>query len=86
VYHAVGENFPHSTEVVGIALNLRKTGARLAVWIRGTLDLEGTKAIGRDFRKVVHLPASKHVGFSQHADIKLKKQFYWSSFKGDLQV
>jgi Eukaryotic initiation factor 4E len=91
VYHVVGEQFPNSTDIVGVALNLRKTGARLALWTRTSRDEIGLKSIGREFRSVVHLPASKKVGFASHADSKHKQSsrtggFYWSGFKGDMSV
>ena len=88
MYHLIGEQFPNSTEVVGCALNLRKTGARLALWTRGTEGDQGTCAIGRELRKVVRLPGSKSAGFSRHAASKKAQagQFYWSNFQGQLTV
>ena len=88
MYHTVGECFPSSTEVVGVALNLRTTGARPAVWTRGAADEIGQKAIGREFKRLVGLPVTKSVGYALHVDSKQQPsgKFLWSTFKGDMQV
>ena len=86
VYHTIGEQFPNSAEVVGVALNLRKTGARLAVWTRGSQDHDGLKQIGRELKDLVQMPPSKTIGYSKHADSKRHSKFYWSGFTGDITV
>jgi hypothetical protein len=35
VMHAIGEQFPDSFHVAGVALNIRKNGSRLSLWTRG---------------------------------------------------
>ena len=86
VYHTIGEQFTHSTEVVGIALNLRKTGARLALWTRGSQDEEGLKQLGRELKALVKLPSSKTLGYASHESSKGQKRFFWSGFQGEMTV
>lgn len=84
----MGEQFSFPTEIVGVALNLRKTGARLAIWTRGEQGESSLKTIGREFKALVGLPGSKEAGYSSHADSKKKSsgKFLWSNFKGDMTV
>jgi Eukaryotic initiation factor 4E len=35
VMHTIGEQFPDSSHVAGVALNIRKNGSRLSLWTRG---------------------------------------------------
>lgn len=86
---AIGEQFPHSNNVVGVALNIRKNGSRLALWTRTTKSETIEKALGRDFKAVVRVPASKAVGYSSHDDSKIATangKMYWSSFRGTMRV
>jgi hypothetical protein len=86
VYHAIGEQFSNSTDIVGVALNLRKTGPRIAVWTRGSQDVEDLKQLGREFKALVQMPASKTIGFARHEDSKRQNKFFWSGFTGDIVV
>eukprot|EP00892_Ulva_mutabilis_P008653 jgi/Ulvmu1/615/UM001_0623.1 len=89
VMRAIGEQFPQSGNVVGVALNIRKNGSRLALWTRTTKTDAVEKTLGRDFKAVVRVPVSKTVGFSSHEDSKTATangKMYWSSFRGTMKV
>lgn len=89
VMRAIGEQFPQSGNVVGVALNIRKNGSRLALWTRTIKTDAVEKTLGRDFKAVVRVPVSKSVGYSSHEDSKIATangKMYWSSFRGTMKV
>lgn len=89
VMHAIGEQFPDSYHVAGVALNIRKNGSRLSLWTRGTKNEAAEKVVGRDFKNILHMPPQKQVGYSSFNDSKVASaegKMYWSAFKGNLRV
>lgn len=89
VMRAIGEQFPQANNVVGVALNIRKNGSRLALWTRATKTDAVEKTLGRDFKATVKVPTNKFVGYSSHDDSKVATangKMYWSSFRGTIRV
>jgi hypothetical protein len=89
VMHAIGEQFPDSGHIVGVALNIRKNGSRLAVWTRSAKNDAVEKVVGRDFKALLNMPAQRQVGYSSHHDSKAASaegKMYWSGFRGKLRV
>lgn len=86
---AIGDQFSDGDDIVGVALNLRRTGARLAIWTRSSAALE--QAVGTELKAVLGFAANAPpvVGFESHADAKVKAKtakFYWSGFQGNPMV
>lgn len=89
VMHAIGEQFPDSYHVAGVALNIRKNGSRLALWTRSAKNEAAEKVVGRDFKSILHMSTQRQVGYSAFNDSKVacaEGKMYWSGFKGNLRV
>lgn len=52
VMHAIGEQFPDSYHVAGVALNIRKNGSRLSLWTRGTKNEAAEKVKPRAHKNI----------------------------------
>ena len=89
VMHTIGEQFPDSHHVAGVALNIRRNGSRLALWTRGAKNELAEKVVGRDFKAVLRMPAQRQIGYSSFNDSKTacaEGKMFWSGFKGSLRV
>ena len=64
VMHTIGEQFPDSHHVAGVALNIRRNGSRLALWTRGAKNELAEKVVGRDFKAVLRMPAQRPVSYT----------------------
>ncbi|KAI9298904.1 eukaryotic translation initiation factor 4E [Neoconidiobolus thromboides FSU 785] len=64
----IGESSPHSEQVCGIVVSVRKAFYRLSLWTRDSHQKDELLDIGRHLRASIELPAGDTLEFQPHED------------------